>query len=48
MAALIDFIQSDFPEIFLVGFAAGFIICSVIYAVRAAVSITSRIFKGRG
>lgn len=48
MAALIDLIQSDFPEIFLTGFAAGFIVCSAIYGIRAAVAIAIKIFKGRG
>lgn len=48
MAALIDLIESDFPEIFLLGFSAGFILCSAIYGIRAAVAIATKIFKGRG
>lgn len=47
MAALTDFIQSDFPEIFFLGFSAGFLICSAIYGIRAAVAIATKIFNGR-
>lgn len=48
MATLISFIQANFAEIFITGFAAGFIVCSSIYGIRAAVNIAVKIFKGRG
>jgi len=48
MAALTDLVQSDFPEIFLLGFSAGFIVCAGIYGIRAVVAIAIKIFKGRG
>lgn len=48
MAALTDLIEADFPQIFLLGFSAGFLVCSAIYGIRAAVAIATKIFKGRG
>lgn len=48
MADLINFIDNDFALIFLMGFSAGFIVCGFTFAIRAAVKIATRIFKGRG
>ena len=48
MAALTDLIQTEFPELFFLGFSAGFLVCSAIYGIRAAVAIATKIFKGRG
>lgn len=48
MASLIDFINSDFSVVALLGFSAGFLICSFIFAIRAAVNLAVKIFKGRG
>lgn len=36
---IVEMIQSVFPVAFLTGFGAGFIVCSSIYVVRAAVRL---------
>lgn len=45
MASVMAFVQGDFPEIFMIGFAAGFIVCSLVYAIRAVVRLAVRILK---
>lgn len=47
MANLTDFISDDFASVFLMGFAAGFILMATIYLVRAVVKIAIRIMRGR-
>lgn len=43
---VVDFIQSDFPTAFIIGFVSGFSVCAFVYAVRAVVKIVKFIMEG--
>lgn len=48
MASIADFINQDFPAVFLMGFSAGVVVAGISVAIRAVVKIAVRVIRGRG